>query len=196
MGKLSRLFGIARHDGGATALETPATGIPPGVLDGALAAARNGGRRDRPLASPPAVLTQAIAGKVLLGWLQNRHQTLYPLTVNMGALEPDQVRLLARMMAVALQSGAAPAEVAPAAAWFESAGGDAAAVRGALAAPPPLSTLVRDLKEANIAAYAYVVALASGAWRDPAGRLFLEYLATRLDLPIEVVRSANRRYRR
>ncbi|MEO8715289.1 MAG: DUF533 domain-containing protein, partial [Acetobacteraceae bacterium] len=87
-------------------------------------------------------------------------------------------------------------DVAPAEAWLGSVGGDAAALRAALQTPPSLDRLLREVQEANIAAYAYVVALTAGAWRDPAGRLFLDYLAVRLGLPMEVVRSANRRYRR
>jgi uncharacterized membrane protein YebE (DUF533 family) len=159
-------------------------------------------RRPRPLASPGAVVVaESLGAKVLHAWLQNRHQTLYPLAVNFRTIEPGQAALLAQMMAVALLADAPPldpAQAEAAAAWLRSVGADdaaQAALRAALEAPPPLSRLLHEVQQADAAAYAYVVALAAGG-RDLASRLFLDYLAARLGLPASVVRSANRRYRR
>jgi uncharacterized membrane protein YebE (DUF533 family) len=45
-----------------------------------------------------------------------------------------------------------------------------------------------------MAPYAYVAARIALDPHDPAGRLFLDYLAERLGLPITLVRSADRRY--
>lgn len=71
-----------------------------------------------------------------------------------------------------------------------------AALDAALASPPALSRVLDEVSAANMGAYAYVAALVALGTRDTAGELFLDYLATRLNLPTTVVRSANRRYRR
>lgn len=163
--------------------------------------AASGVHRQRVLASPGAVVVaESLGAKVLHVWLQNRHQTLYPLTVNLRTMEPRDAALLAQMMAVALLAGGPKLETEraeAAAAWLASVGADEAAqatLHAALATPPPLSRLLHEIQQTDIAAYAYVVALAAGQ-RDPAGQLFLDYLAVRLGLPASVVRSANRRYR-
>ncbi len=217
-GLLSRLFGTggqAEPDGQADELAAHATGITPVLLEPALpkrtladAADRRasadaaGGRRQRPLAAPRVVVGESLGEKVLHAWLQNRYQTLYPLTVNLRTLGPRQADLLAQVMAVALlaSSGTAePAQVEAGASWLGSVGGETAALdalRAALETPPPLSQLIHAIQQADIAAYAYVVALAAGPSHEPAGQLFLDYLAARLGLPVTVVRSANHRYRR
>ena len=189
IGLLGRLFGESsqphgQRDGQAAALEAHATGIGP-TLAPADEARRPGAvasRRQRPLALPQDSLTESLAQKVLNAWLQNRHQTLYPLTVNLRTLDAAGTALLARMMALAMLAsvrapGAERVEVALA--WLDQAGGDAEvarALRAALDAPAPLSTVLREVQDA--------------------GRLFLDYLAARLALPPNIVRSADRRYRR
>ena len=147
-------------------------------------------------------MTESLAQKVLNAWLQNRHQTLYPLTVNLRTLDASRAALLARMMAIALLAGGARASaerIETALAWLGKAGGDDAvqrAFRAALDAPAPSSALVREVQDAGLTAYAYVAALVATDPRDEAGQLFLDYLAARLALPANVVRSADRRYRR
>ena len=206
-GLLSRLFGPAggaERDGQAIELEAHATGFLPAALEaGAVPAAQAGqGRRQRQLALPRAVIAESLSEKILHGWLQNRHQTLYPLTVNLRALDAPRVALLARVMAVALLAGtAAPDadEIESVSSWLGGVGGDEAAraaLRAAVESPPALSALLHGVQQANLTAYAYVVALVAAPARDPAGALFLDYLVARLGLPANVVRSADRRYRR
>ena len=157
-------------------------------------------RRQRQLPLPREVVVETLAGKVLHAWLQNRHQTLYPLTVNLRALDAGRAALLARMMAFAMLAGtAAPGEerVEEGVRWLAQVGGGgevAVAFRAALGAPDPLRVLLHEILSAGIAAYAYVVSRVATDPRDEAGQLFLDYLAVRLALPANVVRSADRRY--
>jgi len=206
-GLLSRLFGSAggaERDGQAAELEAHATGVSPAALEGGLVSRPQvgQGRRQRQIALPRAVIAESLSEKILHGWLHNRHQTLYPLTVNLRALDPPGAALLAQVMAVALLAGVAPPDaedIESASSWLGGVGGDQsarAALRAAVEAPPALSALLHGIQQANLAAYAYVVALVAGPSRDPAGALFLDYLAARLGLPADVVRSANRRDRR
>ncbi len=206
MGLLSRLFGTSdgngQRDGQAEELAAHATGLPPALLDAGLLAGGSPGRRQRQLASPRAVVMESLGGKVLHAWVQNRHQTLYPLTVNFRMLEPPQAALLAQVMAVVLLADPTPpdaARIEAATSWLGTVGAEPAvqaALRAALETPRPLSRMLHEVQQSDMAPYAYVVALAAGPSHDPAGQLFLDYLAARLDLPTEVIRSANRRYRR
>ncbi len=203
-GLLARLFGEpVQRDGRATALEARAIGISP--VPAETGRAGRGGatvsRRQRPLALPQESIAESLGEKVLNAWLQNRHQTLYPLTVNLRTLDTGRAALLARVMAVALLAAGRPSaeRIEAAAAWLGQAGGDdevRRTLRAALDAPQPLSTVLREVQDAGLAAYAYVVALVATDARDDAGQLFLDYLAARLALPVNVVRSADRRYRR
>jgi len=203
-GLLSRLFGDpVQRDGENAALEALATGIPSASLapEAAGQPAASSTRRQRPLALPREVVQESLAEKVLNAWLQNRHQTLYPLTVNLRTLDAGSAVLLARLMAVAMLAGArAPGEerVEAVLAWLGTVGGGdeiRQALRDALAAPEPASALLHEALGAGMAAYAYVVSLVATDARDAAGQVFLDYLAVRLALPPEVVRSADRRYR-
>lgn len=219
--RLSRFFGVrgseTQRDGQAEELVAQATGITPDFIDGALASpsaipesaipgsaipgSAIPNRRQRPLPSPRAVVMESLSEKVLYAWMQNRHQTLYPLTVNLRTLAPGQPVLLAQVMATALLAGAGepdPAHTEAAAGWLTSAGAGpevVAALHEAIEQPVALRLLLRDVQQGGLAAYAYVAALIAAPARDPAGQPFLDYLAARLALPAEVVRSANRRYR-
>lgn len=204
---LARLFKTPpQQDGTATALEAHATGIGPVLPDlrSDLGKGDRGGimsRRQRPIALPGEVLVESVGQKVLHAWLQNRHQTLYPLTVNLRTLEAAKAGLLARMMAFVLLAGTRPPDseqIGRALAWLGQVGGGEdvkQALRAALAAPEALTPLLHEVHGAGLAAYAYVVALVATNPRDAAGQLFVNYLAARLALPPNVVRSADRRYR-
>ncbi len=177
--------------------QPPGLTDPTALLDPAPRARVVQGRRDRVLADGPQMVADSLASKVLHGWLQNRHQTLFPLTVNLRSLRPEQGEVLAQWLAVAALAthgmGGSARE------WLASVGADAPVLAGfdvALASPPPLHAALASVAHAGLAAYAYVAALIATDPRDPATQPFLDYVAARLALPTTVVRSAVRRYRR
>ena len=168
---------------------------PPVLVEGG-----TGRRRERVLGGGAPVLLEVVAEKVLNGWLQNRRQVLFPLTLNLRKTEPGHALLLAETMAVAALAGDGTAEAAARGRAFlvGAGGGDAVldAFAAGLEAPPALSRVVADVLAAGLGAYGYVVALAVLDGRDVLGARFLEYLEVRLGLPTAVVRSAVRRYGR
>jgi len=188
-------------DGQAGTLEARALTAAAAEAEVEVGAAKGQGRRrQRELPSAESIMVEVVAEKVLHGWLQNRHQILYPLTMNLKAMEAGKVALLAQMLAIGLLSEADAQESRrdAAIAWFTELGGEPAheAALSALAAPMPLDRLLSAVQEERLMAQAYVAALVSVNQHSPAGRLFLGYLAARLALPHKVVRSAERRYRR
>ncbi len=163
----------------------------------ALMASEEAGQSARLTAAPQAgrtVLDESLMAKVLHGWLQNRHQTLFPLTVNMKTLSPEQRMILAAFAAVALLSDeAARGREAQVRAWFASSGAEAdmmEALTAALANPPAMSRAIGSVLDEDLAAYGYVAAVVALQARGS----LLEYFAARLNLPPTLVRSAQRRY--
>ena len=191
MGVLGRL--LAR-----TATVTPEADVP--GIAAATEAVERSGRRDRALDRGEDVLAAAIAEKLLHGWLQNRHQTLFPLTVNLRTLDQERRAVLAQLAATALLAVPRDAEAGTQARrWLGGAGADAdmlAAFEDARAAPTALSQVLDAVDRHHMAPYAYVVAVVMVDQHAPAGVHFLDYLGARLSLPTTVVRSANRRYRK
>lgn len=165
------------------ALELPAS--PP-------AAPVSGAMPPRPLPAPPqGLLQEQVAAKLLHGWLQNRHQTLFPLALNLGNLPPGQRILLARCMQATAAMTGAPAPVEALAAV-----GGGAAERAVLAeAPSPLPLLLASLRQEGLGAHAYTAALLSVAEGRP-GQAWLDYLAALFGLPATVTADLRRRGRR
>lgn len=198
-GWMGRLFGSGdgQRDGQAHAIEEIATDID---IDQASAAFPDAAAPSRPLASRPHdVIVETIAEKILAAFLQNRNQTLFPLTVNMASLRAREKALLVEAVAAAMQAdGAAePDETEQVAAALRSMGaGDAERelLGEHLARPRPLPALLADIQDANVSALAYAASLMAVDRRIAVNELYLDYLAARLALPSEVVVSLNRRY--
>ena len=154
----------------------------------------------RCLPPPDRQLLEGLSAKVLAGWIQNRHQTLYPLAMNFRSLPPGVVPLLLAMAAVALRIQGEPgeAELERVRAWFATAGGGSEHERmfaEALAHPRPLHDLLGEVATVRLGPQAYAVALAVLDQRPQVNRLFLDYLAARLAIPSDVARSLAQRYR-
>lgn len=195
---LSRLVEIrADRNGRAAALEP--SSIPSSWAEPAVQS--DGTVRHRLPGLPQDILIRSLAQKVLDGWLQNRHQTLVPLAMNLGRLSPAQVDVLMNFAAVALLGGSTPDEAGrnSVARWLRSIGADAGAIQAFTAAiddPRPVSALLQAIRELDLGPFAYAAAVAASDQHVVAGRLFSNYVAARLALPADAVRSIDRRYRR
>ena len=195
-GLVERLFSRTDRDGQAAALEPGGLAVAPLAVDDGVAT-----RRSRGLGMPRDLLDHALSQKVLHGWLQNRHQVLVPLTLRLGLLASSDVELLMRFVAAALLSASAVIEPRRAAVetWLRGIGADAAAlalVDAAFRDPPALSAAIAGVRERHLEAYGYAALVVAADVRVPAELLFIDFLAARLALSPEAVRSINRRYRR
>jgi uncharacterized membrane protein YebE (DUF533 family) len=192
----ARLLGSGRNrDGQFHALqedalaETPEPGLPEAPT-----------RRHRQGPEPQRIVQEALAAKVLGAWLQNRHQTLFPLTLNLGTLDEAGRALLLRMMVAAADAdgGIDQAEQDRIAAALDAIGAGEAERRllpEAIRAPMPLGALLHQVQEARLGAHGYAASLLALDRRSRVNQAWLDYLAARLALPAEVTASLNRRYR-
>ncbi len=152
----------------------------------------------RAIPRPETVIQASLAQKLLHGWMQNRHQTLFPLVLNFRNLSADEKTLIIEAMAVALQAGeSAGLAAGRAETWLLSVGGDAqdvAALAQSRTAPCRIGEVAAALRAAGLAAQAYAAAVGTLSRRLTVNRRFHDYLAARLGLADEVARGMNRRY--
>lgn len=199
MSLLQRLMSRPHPDGQSPMLEAPAAGLDDGSAQGAVPASSASRQRSRLPADPQVLILASLGQKILHGWSQNRQQTLFPLTVNLRTLAPDARNLILRAMAAAMTAVAPSTSCEPIQAWLATVGAaeaDLARLNAALATPEPLAPLLDALLAAHLGPYAYAVSLATTDRHSPAGPLYLEYLAARLAVPANIVKSVNRRYAR
>jgi uncharacterized membrane protein YebE (DUF533 family) len=197
-GWLGSLFGrVSQRDGQAHALEALATHVD--ITEMPTTPPQQAGTSASLPAAPRALVLEALGTKVLHSYLQNRHQTLYPLTLNFGSLRAPEVALLVEAMAAAmLADGAvAPGETEQIGASLRAIGAgenERHRLEASLREPRALNVVVEEIQAANLGALAYAASLMAIDRRHTVNQLYLEYLAARLALPSEIVASLNRRY--
>ena len=150
--------------------------------------------------TPLTPVLDAVALKLLLGFLENRHQTRYPLRLNLPALSQERCEIIVRMMAVAMLASGQGANQGRERleAWLTRAAAgprERALLDAALADPPPLSGLIDAVTAEDLGPSAYAAALAALDQRQEVDRCFRDYLAARLAIPSEIAISLAERYR-
>ena len=193
---INRLLGHRVDQAG----RVPALEEPP-VGPGDVSSSDGQDRRDRGPGMPQEILQRALAQKILGGWLQNRNQVLVPLTLRLGQLRADDVELLMRFAAASLLSASSAGQEVQAGVtrWLCSIGAldDAILVfNRAQQAPSALNILLDLVQARHLEAYAYAIAAMAADLRTVSGRLYADFVAARLALPADAVRSINRRFRR
>ena len=206
-GLIGRLFraGLNR-DGRAEALEPDAALTERLVEEIAADSAAEGeaprrrSRRERRSDLPRAIVIESLAQKILHGWLGNRHQTLYPLTLNFRSLRPAEIGLIVHAMAAAVTADGhvdPDEEVRVSGALARVGAGEAERrlLAEAIRHPRALGPLLGEIQKAGLGSHAYAACLLALDRRSNVNRLYLDYLAARLAIPRDVVISLDRRYR-
>ncbi len=155
-------------------------------------------RRHRAVAPGRRQVAEVVGQKVLHGFLQNRHQTLMPLSVNLARLPEEERAVLARFAAVAARAGRAEAAPDRVRTWLSAVGADAgllAAFEASLRSPPPLDAVLTALRDPETALIAFILCLVAAREAGPVGWAFADYVALHRALPTAAVRAAERRYR-
>lgn len=161
------------------------------------------GRRERRPDPGAAVIMDAVGQKLINAWLQNRNQTLVPLTLNFRVLSAEQhdsvISFLAALLLAGRPAADAMAAVPSLKTWLTGLGADPADLAtfdAALAAPKPLGMLMEAAHALDTTIYAFIASLAAADQRFPASNLLCDVIEARFELPSAAIRSATRRYRR
>ncbi len=175
-----------------------ASGLQQQGLNEGAAAVRPGKPAHRPIQPPESIIQSSLAQKVLHGWMQNRHQTLYPLVLTLHNMTEVEKHLIVGAIAFALQAGEPDEQSGQRAeVWLRSVGGGAgevAALAEARCAACPVDHFVADVRSAGQGPQAYAAAVGTLGRRGIVNRRFHDYFAARLGIADEVARSMNRRY--
>lgn len=146
-------------------------------------------------------LVSALGAKLLGDWLRNRQQLLVPLTLDLARLgDVATADVVIRAMAAAAQARGEPDEAGRAriAAALDRVNANAeqrAALTARLARPEPLNAWLSAVGDVRGATLVYAASLLAVDQRTAAGGLYLRYLAARLGLARELVKSLEQRYR-
>ncbi len=189
---------------------------------GASPASATGGDEANQAAGPPLIVRTAEAGldpegggepasldpgvvdilaqKVLLAWLRNRYQLLFPFALDLRRLDERQAELLVDAMVAAAQADGALdgkewERIEGALALLESGDRERALLDAALSRPKPLNEVLGPVHDVQAAALVYAASLMAVDRRKPVNRYYLKYLAARLQLSEELAGSLEQRFR-
>jgi Protein of unknown function (DUF533) len=145
-------------------------------------------------------LVGIVAEKVLMAWLRNRYQLLFPFAIDLRRLDDAQFEVLVQSMITAARSdgshGARDRERIEAVLRY--LGSEDARHRSitdaALANPQPLNEVLRNVTDVQGGALVYAAALLVLDVRKTVNRRYLDYLAARLKLSGELIASLEQRY--
>lgn len=156
------------------------------------------GRRHRDIAPGRRQILDGVGQKILHGFLQNRHQTQVPLSVNLASLAEAERMAVGRFAAVAALAGGAVGARQPVRTWLAANGADRAilaAFEDALRTPPSLTGALAGLTTPEADLIAFILCLVAAREAGPAASAFADYIAAARALPSTLVRAAERRYR-
>ena len=144
-------------------------------------------------------LVEIVAAKVLQAWLRNRQQLLVPFSIDLQKLDAPQVELLLQAMIVAAQAdgtieGKERARVRAALERLNATEDQLANLDAALDQSKPLAHVLAEVKDVQTGAIVSAASLLAIDRRKLVNRLYLRYLAARLQLPRDVSRSLEQRY--
>ncbi len=182
---------LAKDAGGPAVPVRPSpSGTPPGG---------NGGEaREADAAFDPSIVA-VLAEKVLLAWLRNRYQLLFPFALDLRRLDKPQAELLLHAMITAAQAdgaleGKKRERIEGALSLVNPSDNMRALLEAALAHPKPLNEILGQVHDIQTGALVYAASLMAVDPRKPVNRHYLRYLAARLQLSEELVGSLERRF--
>jgi uncharacterized membrane protein YebE (DUF533 family) len=145
-------------------------------------------------------VVHVLGSKILLDWLRNRQQLLVPFTLDFGKLEKPAPETLIDGMAVSALADGADEETVQArvkTALCAARGSDEyeSYAAKALASPKALHQVLGQIHDVRSGAVLYAACVLAVDRRKPANRHFLRYLASRLQLPEQLAKDIEQRFR-
>jgi uncharacterized membrane protein YebE (DUF533 family) len=145
-------------------------------------------------------MVEVLASKILVDWLRNRRQLLVPLTIDLQKLEAAQVGTLIDAVAAAAQAegaqdGSERERASAALQLLRPSEEHSGMLAAALERRKPLSAILSAVKDVQAGALVYAVSLLAVDRRKLVNRHYLRYLAARLQLPRDLARNLEQRFR-
>jgi hypothetical protein len=191
--------GAANPDGGAPATEAAALISSHNAAEREPEDSDRDEDRDRNGGFDPGVIC-VLSEKVLMAWLRNRYQLMFPFALDLRRLDREQAKLLVHTMVAAAQAdgafdGSEHKRIEGTLGLVDAADDARAFMDEALKEPKPLNEILAGVKDVQTGALVYAASLMALDERKPANRYYLKYLAARLQLSDELVLSLEQRYR-
>jgi Protein of unknown function (DUF533) len=145
-------------------------------------------------------IVSVVASKVLLAWLRNRYQLLFPFALDLRRLDQAHAELLVHAMVAAAQAdgsldGKERRRIEGSLSLIDAGEVETAFLEGAISRPKPLNEILSDVRDVQTGALVYAASLMAIDQRKPVNRFYLQYLAARLQLSDELVESLEQRFR-
>ena len=140
-----------------------------------------------------------VADKVLLAWLRNRYQLLFPLAFDLRRLNAEQAELVLHAMIAAAHAdgsldGQERQRIESALTLVNPREDEQAYLSEALRQPKPLNELLTRVRDVETGALVYAASLLALDERKPVNGYYLKYLAARLQLSDELAESLHQRF--
>jgi hypothetical protein len=141
-----------------------------------------------------------LSEKVLLAWLRNRYQLLFPFALDLRRLDERQAELLIHAMIAAAQAdgsfdGNERKRIEGTLSLVDPDEDESAFLEAVINQPKPLNEILKDVHDVQTGALVYAASLMAVDQRKPVNRYYLKYLAARLQLSEELTGSLEQRYR-
>ena len=154
---------------------------------------------DEPAGPDPGIVC-ILSEKILLAWLRNRYQLLFPFVLDLRRLNQPQADLFIHAMIAAAQAdgscdGRERGRIEGTLALVNPDAVERGFVDAALEHPKPLNELLREVRDVQTGALFYAASLLAVDRRNPVNHHYLRYLAARLQLSDELVASLEQRFR-
>jgi len=145
-------------------------------------------------------ILSVVAEKVMMAWLRNRYQLLYPFALDLRRLDRGQAELLINAMIAAAQADGSfdskeRRRIEGSLSLVGMGDDQQEFLERAIRQPMPLNDILADVRDVQTAALVYAASLMAVDPRKPVNRYYLKYLAARLQLSEELVESLEHRYR-
>lgn len=144
-------------------------------------------------------IVSVLSEKVLLAWLRNRYQLLFPFALDLRRLDPLKATLLVEAMVAAAQAdgsldGKERRRIEGTLSLVDAHADETAFLDRAISQARSLHAILSDVRDVETGAMVYAASLMAVDQRKPVNRLYLRYLAARLQLSDELVESLEQRY--
>jgi uncharacterized membrane protein YebE (DUF533 family) len=149
---------------------------------------------------PDPGIVYILSEKILLAWLRNRYQLLFPFVLDLRRLDRAHTDLFIHAMVAAAQAdgscdGRERGRIEGTLSMVSAGAVERGFLEAAFERPRPLNELLLEVRDVQTGALFYAASLLAVDRHNPVNHHYLRYLAVRLQLSDELVASLEQRFR-